>query len=129
MNRLITEDEKKEIKEKLNLFAGKLEEYVKFGNSILEEIGKKPGGNENYVAFMLLRHFIELMDSVGILVENCSIDPCDIVLRSMIETTIGMEYMFQEDFERRTNAFVVASKCKDRNDLLKMVEGTEQSKQ
>lgn len=119
----------KEVQRHLSEFALQIEIYVEFGHSILEGIGSRQGGNENYLAYMMFRHFLELTDSLSCLIKESSIDPCKVILRTMVESSLTIEYLIMEDFERRSHSYFVAEAMKERSNLLQLVEGTQMAKQ
>ncbi len=57
---------------------------------------------------MLGLHAVEALDSVGVLVRNCCIDPAKVLLRSLMEAMFGIKYMTQGDSERKAIQYVVA---------------------
>ncbi|MEZ4784813.1 MAG: DUF5677 domain-containing protein [Candidatus Kapaibacterium sp.] len=46
--------------------------------------------------YLLLRHAIELLDAMAILVERGSIDPCWLMARSLFEVSLQVEYLIAE---------------------------------
>lgn len=96
------------IAELLDNFSKGIEETVNFGSHILNWDAKiTRGGDENFPPALLFRHFLELLDSVSILVRNSSIDPCKLVLRGALEVYFSLEYIFEKDTEDRSMAFLV----------------------
>jgi Family of unknown function (DUF5677) len=56
---------------------------------------------------MMLRHILELLDAVAILVRQSSIDPCKTLLRSILETFLQLEYMLERNTQERALSFLV----------------------
>lgn len=91
----------------LDKLANGLEEFINFGSWILKwDTEKMHGGDENIPITMSFRHFIELTDSISILVRHSSIDPCKLLLRGALETYFGLEYLFEKDTDDRCMAFI-----------------------
>jgi hypothetical protein len=96
------------IAELLDSFSKGIEESVNFGSHILNWDAKiTRGGDENFPPALLFRHFLELMDSISILIRQSSIDPCKLILRGALEVYFSLEYIFEKDTENRTMAFLV----------------------
>lgn len=56
---------------------------------------------------MTFLHLIELADAVEILLESSSVHPAKLLLRSMFEATLTIEYLFKADTKRRCFAWLV----------------------
>ncbi len=96
------------VAELLDNFSRGIEECVNFGSHILNWDAKiKRGGDENFPPAMLFRHFLELIDSVSILVKNSSVDPCKLILRGALEVYFSLEYIFEKETKDRSMAFLV----------------------
>src|SRR6202008_1738808 len=54
-----------------------------------------------------LRHLLEMLDSVSILVKHSSIDPNKLLLRGMVETFLSLEYILDSDTKQRALSFLV----------------------
>lgn len=97
-----------EAQEILNKFSQGIDEVVDFGSNVLKwDIEASRGGDENIPITLLFRHFLELIDSVSILVKQSSIDPCKLILRGALESYFGLEYIFEKDSIDRSMAFLV----------------------
>jgi hypothetical protein len=89
-------------------------EVVNFGSLIVRRITQmQVVGDEYLVATMLFRHGLELIDSVSILIQHSSIDPCKLQLRGVFETLLYLEWMTKERFEYRGRAYVLHRVHKD----------------
>ena len=92
----------------LDEFSRGIEETVNFGSHILHwDATINRGGDENFPPALLFRHFLELIDSVSILVKSSSIDPCKLILRGALEVYFSLEYIFEKDSNDRAMAFLV----------------------
>jgi hypothetical protein len=99
--------ENPELERILNQFSLVLEEVVNFGTHVLDWCFEKPGGDENLPIILSLRHILELLDSISILVKQSSIDPCKLILRGTLESYLGLEYILQAETNKRSLAFLV----------------------
>jgi hypothetical protein len=97
-----------EIKDILDFFSTALEETVNFGSNIMVwDANPKTKGEENLPPTMLLRHFLDLLDSISILVREGSGDTAKILARAALEVTLYIEYLFEKDTLNRSMAFLV----------------------
>jgi len=97
-----------EIEALLLEFSQGIEEVVNFGTHILKwDIDEARGTDENVPIVMMLRHILEMMDAVSILVKNSSIDPCKPLLRGILETILGLEYILESDTKNRALGFLI----------------------
>ncbi len=92
----------------LKLFTDLLDEFVNFGTHILYwDAHPKTNGEENIPPTMLFRHFLDLIDSVSILVGHGCGDTPKLLMRGALEVTLGIEYLFEKDTHDRAMAFLV----------------------
>ena len=92
----------------LKLFTDQLEEFVNFGTHIMAwDVNPKTNGEENIAPTMLFRHFLDLIDSVSILVGYGCGDTPKLLMRGALEVTLGIEYLFEKDTNDRAMAFLV----------------------
>jgi hypothetical protein len=102
------DDKQPEVDELLLQFSKGIDEVVNYGTHILKwEVSEGTSGDENVPIAMMLRHILELTDSISILVRNASIDPCKLILRGILETVFGLEYILESDTENRALGFIV----------------------
>jgi hypothetical protein len=93
----------------INLFADTLEEIVNFGSHIMVwDTNPKSNGDENVAPVMLFRHFLDLIDSISILARHACGDTSKLLARGALETTLGIQYLFEKDTHNRAMAFLVA---------------------
>jgi hypothetical protein len=64
--------------------------------------------NVNMPPLMLYLHIIELVDGVEVLFSRGCVQPSVPLLRSVFEALLQLEYMFEDDFRRRSIAWLVA---------------------
>ncbi|MBK8922649.1 MAG: hypothetical protein IPM81_14275 [Saprospirales bacterium] len=94
--------------EMMTEFSLLIEEFVNFGTHVFKwEVEQARGGDENIPVQMMFRHILELADSVSILVKESSIDPCKLLLRGMLESVLGFEYLLEKDTHNRAMGFMV----------------------
>lgn len=99
----------RQLAEVLARFANGLEETANFGSIILSQFAGLGTTRRHPIVFaMLLRHYLELLDAVSILVRESSIDPAKLLLRSMLEILFALKYMLESDSELRASSFIVA---------------------
>lgn len=71
------------------------------------ESGKEPLTDE--VALVLYRHILEMADAIHILLLQSASVPARLQLRSMFEALLYLEYLLEEDTDRRARAYIVGS--------------------
>lgn len=118
IEQIIPRNEPEEIKQNLSFLKNILDELVNYGSIILaSDLQKKDEvrGEESIAPIMLLRHALDLMDSISILVEKGSGDVPKVLLRSLFETILGIEYILKGNSRNRSLAFFVS-------DIIRQVE-------
>ncbi|QKZ13614.1 DUF5677 domain-containing protein [Spirosoma sp. KUDC1026] len=96
------------VKELVDKLGTVIDHFVDFGSNVLKwdtEVRRTDAYNTPVI--MSFRHFLELVDSISILVKQSSIDPCKLILRGILETYISLSYMLEKDTEDRGMAFLV----------------------
>ncbi|WP_421896877.1 DUF5677 domain-containing protein [Marinoscillum sp.] len=97
-----------EVGKMLKQLAEKVDELPMFGSRIIEwDISQSKGGDHQLPAVLFLRNFLELIDSIAILIRNSSIDPCKSLLRTSLETFFYLDYLLDDEQERRAMCFLV----------------------
>lgn len=87
-----------------------LDGVVSMGLSILQEDGKgKRAYFEQVPLMMQLRHLVELVDSVAILIRNGSVNPAYHLLRSVLESMLHLKFLLGEDAVQKCKSYIVAS--------------------
>jgi Family of unknown function (DUF5677) len=93
----------------INWFADSIDEMVNFGSNVLVwDDRPNTDGEENIPPTMLLRHFLDVIDSISILVREATGDPPKILARAAMEVMLYLEYLFEKDTYKRSMAFLVA---------------------
>jgi Family of unknown function (DUF5677) len=110
---LIHRELPEDVAQLLNKFSETIDEFVNLGTNILAwNLHPKTPGEENVAPIMLFRHFLDIIDSISILVKNSCGDTCKILIRAAFEVTLYIEYLFEDDIYNRSMAFVVADTIK-----------------
>jgi hypothetical protein len=73
-----------------------------------DKAGAKDQRFHHITVLMLVRHVIECLDAVAVLVSKGCIPPCDPLLRSGMEALLGILYILEKDSEQRGLAYQVA---------------------
>lgn len=111
-------------------FAEALEEIVNFGSHILVwDTHPKTAGEENVPPTMLFRHYLDIIDSISILVKQGSGDTPKILIRAALEVTLYVEYLFEKDTFDRCMAFIVADTINQIKTVKKLHPQTEEGKE
>jgi len=85
-----------------------LAEVVNFGTHILSwDIDQANGGDEQLPVLLIFRNILEHLDAVSLLIRQSSVEPSKNLLRVMFESLLNLEYMLDNDCERRGLAFLV----------------------
>ena len=95
-----------ETAETIKLYADALDEMVNKGTHIsgwcsFNEDLQPP----KYPVITYFRQILELLDATSVLIRAGAAPPCLIVLRSLIETVLGFEYLLKEDSDRRGRCY------------------------
>jgi hypothetical protein len=97
-----------DLKRILEHLSSLIEEVVNRSSHIFRwGIDSIKGGDENMPAFLMFRHIFELIDSISVLIRSSAVEPCNILLRSLFESYLNFEYLFEKDFKSRGMDFVV----------------------
>ena len=93
----------------LDDFSLNIDEVVNYGTHILKWLldFSKGNGDENLPLTMFFRDMLEKADSISILVKNSSIDPSKVILRSLFELHLFIEYLNEKYFTDRSMSFIV----------------------
>jgi hypothetical protein len=98
----------------LNHLASLIEEVVNYSSHVSNWcVGKIKEGDENIVPILMFRNIFELIDSISVLVRNSSIEPCNILLRSLFESFLNFQYLFETDFKTRAMDFLLFNRHKE----------------
>lgn len=127
---IIPREPQPEVKELIDKLSIIIDKFVDFGSNVLKwdtEIQRTEMYNSPIL--MSYRHFLELADSVSILVKQSSVDPCKLLLRGMLEAYFNLSYMFEADTADRGMAFLVWHLHKQLKDIDKADPDTEVGRQ
>jgi len=95
----------------LEFHSGKIKEVVNFSSWvfkwILESIESSGGKDETIPLLGSFRHIFELLDAISELIRISCIDPCKILLRSIFESLLSIEYILEQDSKRRGLDFMI----------------------
>ena len=122
VNEFIPRDLDPGIAEILNFFSDVTCKFVDFGSNffIWEEHATKT--EENIAPSMLLRHFLDLADSISVLLRTSCADPAKLLLRGLLETHFSLEYLLDKDTDRRAMAFLVEDILAEISVMEKMIQ-------
>ena len=82
------------------------EEIVNFGSQILAwDLDALDSNEHDITASMMFRQYLELIDSISILIRRSSTDACKAILRNALEIFLGLEYLLEADTVNRAKAF------------------------
>ena len=98
-----------ELTQALTLYTEGLDEFVDFGTHILDwEFKKEDLREERMPVISLFRRILELTDAISILLKSHAADPCEILLRTLFETALSLEYVLKTDTDRRALCYLFA---------------------
>lgn len=75
--------------------------------NVAVKIAESNKSNHQITVFLLARHAIECLDAVSVLVSKGCSNPCQPLLRSSLEATVGIFYILKQDTARRALAYHV----------------------
>ena len=80
---------------------------VKYGELVNELFYKENNGDGfvDFVIVLFLRKIIEHLDAISILVEKSSFTQAKIILRTLLESVVGLRFILKEDTEKRAAAY------------------------
>jgi hypothetical protein len=118
------------VKPIIDWFANTLDELVNFGSNIMVwDNHPKTEGEENVPPTMLLRHFLDLIDSISLLVRQGTGDTSKILARAALEVTLNLEYLFENNTKERAMAFIVEDTIRQIKTVDKINPNTTQGKE
>jgi len=124
LNRLIENEDTKRI---LSDYSSGVEELVNFGTHILNwDLQEATGKDENLPIVLMFRNFLEQLDAISILIKEGSIDPAKIIVRSLLESYLGLEYILEKDTNNRALGFLVWHYINELKLYKKLKPGTEE---
>lgn len=120
-----------ELENLLKSWAKYCNEIVNFGSHIFNWIVSKPNpqGDKDLPNIMSFRNALELIDSISILLEKSSIEPCKLQLRTLLETIFTISYITEKDSETRAYNYLVCHYHEKINFYKRLDIKTQQGKQ
>jgi len=116
--------ENPDIKALLVHFSLLIDEIVNFGSLVFEwTFERVHKGDHHLVAFSFYRRSLELLDTIAILIKYSNVSPCKLILRSLFEMLLSLEYMTQRDIEKRGKDYLICLKHKELDFLKKHLSG------
>jgi hypothetical protein len=95
------------IKQHLENFGKLVDEIIAFGTHVLSwHMQTAKGGDEIAPITLSIRHILELIGAISSSIKNSNVESCKILLRAMLESLLGLEYILKEDTVRRGFAFL-----------------------
>lgn len=118
-----------QIKEYLSGVSEIFFEMVNYGTVTLQHYDtNKTVAVKNIASLVLYRHGLELINSIGINIKHGSIEAAKILINDLFETMISLQYLYKEDFERRSLAYLFCQIMRELNQLEIESEGFTLSK-
>jgi len=106
----------------LSHYASLIDETVNFGSQVFTWIFATVNKGDHHIAALsFFRRSIELLDSISVLIKNSCISPSRVLLRSLFEVLLSLEYMLQKDLENRGRDYILCLKYKEIDYLKKFV--------
>jgi hypothetical protein len=110
-----------ELQEILNKYSGWLDEMVNFGSNLIKwDVEIARGEEEILPPILFLRNYLEYLDACSMLMKQSSIEPCNSILRTLLENFLSIEYLLAEKTHERSLSFLVWNTFENRKRLLSM---------
>lgn len=98
----------------LNNLSDLIDEAIDFGTNLLKwELDNGTKGDEQIVALLFFRNILSVADGISILIRNSSVDTSKPLVRVLLESIFNLEYLLQDDTEKRALSFFVWNAHKD----------------
>lgn len=108
-----------ETEKTLSKYSSVIEEYENFGTHLMDwDIKKMTGEDDVLVPLLFLRNSIEIADAISVLINNSAIDPAKPVLRSLLENTLGLKYLFEKETDIRSLSYIVWNIHEEQKNLI-----------
>lgn len=105
----------------LNEFSSWIDEIVNFGSNLVSwDIQNAQGEEEVLPPILFLRNFLEYNDACSILIKHSSTEPCNSLLRTMLENFLCLEYLLEKETQQRSLCFLFWNANLNRQILLSM---------
>jgi hypothetical protein len=101
-----------------------------FLNDACERAGAayQPGHAGDLAVVALVRHVIEALDGVGLLLSSGSVLPCYPLLRGIFDAWMGVFFILEKDSDDRGAAYFAAQLCQEKAFLERLDPATEKGK-
>jgi Family of unknown function (DUF5677) len=115
----------------LATIADSIDETVNFGTHIFQWFNEAVTGRADEVVPIAVsfKHLLDMLDAISVLIRNSIVEPAKIHLRSALESAMTIEWILQDDSERRAMAFMVCNVHQELKFIQKIDEQTPQGKQ
>lgn len=130
--KLQSEEDDKRYREELAKYSSLIRNAVHFTSHAwdrTQETSFKEQAHYPAVVFALTRHVCEQIGAVGVLTAQGCADCCKLPLRSAFEAMLGVEYILENDSERRGIAYQVAHALRRIADYKRLDPNEETGKQ
>ena len=118
---LIPRDLTPEIKKILDNFSKWISQIVNFGsNIVLWDLETVRGEDDILPPILFLRNYLEYADACSILVRQSSIEPCNTILRTLLENFLYIEYLLEANTKERSLGFLVWNTFQNKQLYLKV---------
>ncbi len=92
-----------------------LEELRNYGLALFLRCATRPeGGDENLAILLPYLHLLEMLDAVIVLLPACAIAPARLLMRSILEASLTIEYILQADTVRLGHAYLLLDALEER---------------
>jgi hypothetical protein len=86
-----------------------LQEVVNYSTNVFARcVSSVPGGIENYAVPLIYLHMIEMTDGIEVLLSASCPTPAKLLLRSLFEAFLSVEYILEENYENRALAWIAS---------------------
>jgi len=96
-----------EIALSLNLYSDTIDECINFGSNIFIWDQSQDWIDATCIQ-MLLRHFLELIDSISILIRQSCPEPAKLLLRGALESYFSILFILKDNSRKKSIAFIVS---------------------
>jgi hypothetical protein len=115
-----------QIKDILESALPMLEEVRNYGLALFYRCSTRPeGGDENLAILLPYLHLLEMLDAVVVLLPASAIAPARLQMRSILEASLTIEYIVQEDTVRRGHAYLLLDALEERQFMSRLDPQTE----
>lgn len=108
-----------------------LDKLFRFGGEVFCEILNKQnlGKDDTLPTIMFFRNSIELIGSISTLLVNFYSEPARIILRTLLESSLYIEYISQKDISKRSLSFLICHYHDKLSSYYKLLPDSQQNKQ